>query len=267
MFQIVIVKKTIDHLLMSKISYFFIVFLFLLACKGYHTPDPVRIVGSQKEFQHFHATSNPLHFFVLENRKISFLDMKDSLTLNLTSALPLELDFEKVAGNKDTLFVQTADDLKIMHSDVSTWQEIGAIKDLKPCDSFLPLDKYIVVAKGNSICRTSSERPSFSVYNIEKPEVPVVADIVIITNSTGFKNYTLQRYQKTIFVTDPADGLTIYELSEVGKLVKLANYPTIKSERIAIFEAQKIAIAQTSAGITQYSLADLTKIKELSSVK
>jgi hypothetical protein len=250
---------------MSKSPYFFVILLFLLSCKGYHAPEPVRIVGSQKEFQHFHPTSNPSQYFVLANRKINFLDLNTPLTLNLTSVLPLEIDFEKVAGNIDTLYVQTASELKLMHLDASAWRELGAIGDLKPCDNFLTMNKFIVITKGNDVCRTSKEVPTITVYKSDSLEVPV--DRIIISSTLGTKSLTLQRYGKTIFLANPVDGLTIYEISATGKLIIISNYPQIKTDRIDIFETKKIAIIKTLRGITQYSLADLKNLKELGSVK
>jgi hypothetical protein len=250
---------------MSKKPYFFVILLFLLSCKGYHAPEPVRIVGSQKEFQHFHPTSNLSQYFVLANRKINFLNVNSPLTLNLTSVLPLEIDFEKVAGNTDTLYVQTASELKLMHLDASAWSELGVIGDLKPCDNFLTMNKFIVIAKGNDVCRTSNEVPTITVYNSDSLEVPV--DRIITSSTLGTKSLTLQRYGKTIFLANPVDGLTIYEISATGKLIIISSYPQIKTDRIDIFETKKIAIIKTLRGITQYSLADLKNLKELGSVK
>jgi hypothetical protein len=250
---------------MSIKPYFFVILLFLLSCKGYHAPEPVRIVGSQKEFQHFHPTSNPSQYFVLANRTINFLNVNSPLTLNLTSVLPLEIDFEKVAGNTDTLYVQTASELKLMHLDTNAWSELGVIGDLKPCDNFLTMNKFIVIAKGNDVCRTSNEVPTITVYNSDSLEVPV--DRIITSSNLGTKSLTLQRYGKTIFLANPVDGLTIYEISATGKLIIISNYPQIKTDRIDIFETKKIAIIKTLRGITQYSLADLKNLKELGSVK
>lgn len=250
---------------MSIKPYFFVILLFLLSCKGYHAPEPVRIVGSQKEFQHFHPTSNPSQYFVLANRTINFLNVNSPLTLNLTSVLPLEIDFEKVAGNTDTLYVQTASELKLMHLDTNAWSELGVIGDLKPCDNFLTMNKFIVIAKGNDVCRTSNEVPTITVYNSDSLEVPV--DRIIMSNTLGTKSLTLQRYGKTIFLANPVDGLTIYEISATGKLIIISNYPQIKTDRIDIFETKKIAIIKTLRDITQYSLADLKNLKELGSVK
>jgi hypothetical protein len=250
---------------MSIKPYFFVILLFLLSCKGYHAPEPVRIVGSQKEFQHFHPTSNPSQYFVLANRTINFLNVNSPLTLNLTSVLPLEIDFEKVAGNTDTLYVQTASELKLMHLDASAWRELGVIGDLKPCDNFLTLNKFIVIAKGNDVCRTSNEVPTITVYKSDSLEVPV--DRIITSSTLGKKSFILERYGKTIFIANPVDGLAIYEISATGKLIILTNYPQIKTDRIDVFETKKIAIIKTLRGITQYSLADLKNLKELGSVK
>lgn len=250
---------------MSKSPYFFVILLFLLSCKGYHAPEPVRIVGSQKEFQHFHPTSNPSQYFVLANRTVNFLNVNTPLTLNLTSVLPLEIDFEKVAGNTDTLYVQTASELKLMHLDASAWRELGVIGDLKPCDNFLTMNKFIVIAKGNDVCRTRNEVPTITVYKSDSLAVPVHR--IIASSTLGTKSFALQRYGKTIFVVNPVDGLSIYEISATGKLIIISNYPQIKTDRIDIFETKKIAIVKTLTGITQYSLADLKNLKELGSVK
>jgi len=250
---------------MSKIPYFFVILLFFLSCKGYFAPEPIRIVGSQKEFQHFHPTSNPSQYFVLANRTINFLNVNTPLTLNLSSVLPLEIDFEKVAGNTDTLYVQTASELKLMHLDANAWGELGVIRDLKPCDNFLTMNKFIIIAKGNGVCRTSNEVPTISVYKSDSLEVPVFR--IVASRSLVTKSFVLQRFGKTIFVADPIDGLSIYEISATGKLTVISNYPQIKTDRIDIFETKKIAIVKTLEGITQYSLADLKNLKELGSVK
>jgi hypothetical protein len=250
---------------MSKSPYFFVILLFLLSCKGYHAPEPVHIVGSQKEFQHFHPSSNASQYFVLANRTINFLNVNTPLILNLTSVLPLEIDFEKVSGNTDTMYVQTASELKLMHLDTSTWRELGVIGDLKPCDNFLTLNKFIVIAKGNDVCRTSNEVPTITVYKSDSLAAPVHR--IIASSSLGTKSFTLQRYGKTIFVANSVDGLTIYEISATGKLTLISNYPQIKTDRIDVFETKKIAIIKTLRGITQYSLADLKNLKELGSVK
>jgi hypothetical protein len=250
---------------MSKIPHFLVTLLFLLSCKGYHAPEPVHIVGSQKEFQHFHTSSNSSQYFVLANRTISFLNVNTPLILNLSSVAPLEIDFEKVAGNTDTLYVQTASELKLMHLDTKTWLELGAIGDLRPCDNFLTMNKFIVIAKGNDVCRSSNEVPTITVYKSDSLAGPVHR--MIASSSLGTRSFALQRYGKNLFVANPVDGLTIYEISSTGKLTIISNYPQIKTDRIDVFETKKIAIVKTLTGITQYSLADLKNLKELSTLK
>jgi hypothetical protein len=127
------------------------------------------------------------------------------------------------------------------------------------------MNKFIIIAKGNDVCRTSNEVPTISVYKSDSLEFPVFR--IVASRSLVTKSFVLQRFGKTIFVADPIEGLAIYEISATGKLTVISNYPQIKTNRIDIFESKKIAIVKTLTGITQYSLADLKNLKELGSVK
>jgi hypothetical protein len=71
----------------------------------------------------------------------------------------------------------------------------------------------------------------------------------------------------TISVLAKVSSYFSSEISSTGKLTIISNYPQIKTDRIDVFETKKIAIVKTLTGITQYSLADLKNLKELSSLK
>lgn len=243
-------------------SLLFIVAIFLVACNGYYAPQPLRILGSQKEFQHFHATSDSNYFFLTSEKKINVLTFTKQ-SVDLTGTVPIPQDFERIKGKKDTIYVQTATSIKLFKNGLNAWEEIASIDGVKACDDFVVLGKILLVAKGNGLCRGSSETRSVLVYDLSNPKLPLLKNTYGLSGTGIASTLQLATYQNNILLLSKEEGLMVFELSG-DKLIKISSNEALKGEKLTVFESKKIAFLATVNGIQQLTLKNLKNIQVLS---
>lgn len=183
----------------------------VLSCKKNEEDTQIEIISGNITYNSIIASEGD-NYFVLDQNKIRLLNIANPENLSITSTFPLtEIDFESIRGNKDTLFIQTAEGIRIYtlsSGETIDWQEVGVIEDVLPCDKFDVKYPYMMTSVRNSLCNFSENNTTeLRLYDITK------LDSVFLKSTVSTPEVLkVQKSANSGFYTLSADGkLTFHE--------------------------------------------------------
>ncbi|MFT6202985.1 MAG: hypothetical protein ACI9V1_000082 [Spirosomataceae bacterium] len=153
-----------------------------ISCKKTEQETQAEIITGNVTYNSL-IQSDGSDYFVLDQNKIRLLNLTSPNSLDISSTFPLtDIDFESVQGNKDTLYIQSANGLKIYvlkSDDTVRWEEVASIKGILACDKFDVKYPFLLTSVRNRTCNFSENATTeLRLYNIAKLDSVVLKTTV-----------------------------------------------------------------------------------------
>lgn len=219
------------------------------------SPSPFGIGGSMARFaiagnNLYTVTTSDLNVFGISNATSPSYSKKISMGWNIETIYPF----------KQKLFIGSTSGMFIY--DISNGNnpvQQGQFSHVQSCDPVIADDKYAYVTlRSGTTCNGFTNQ--MEVLDIADVSNPTLIKTYPMTNPHG-----LSKDGNTLFVCDGADGLKIYDASDIRNIQLVNTIPDI--ETYDVIAMGGVALVITSKGLYQYSYADLNNIQLLSKME
>jgi hypothetical protein len=201
------------------------------------------------------------HLYALNSGAIIPINISNLSELKKQEPKYLSWDIETIFPYKQNLFIGSSSGMYIMDvSDPGNPTHISTYQHIRSCDPVVVDDQYAYVT-----LRSGTECAGFTnqleVINIEDLATPQLVKIYPMTNPFG-----LGIDRSTLFVCDGADGLKIFDASDVNDIAShlIAHYNSIDAYDVIPMNDVLVMVGQD--GIFQYDYSTPSEIKLLSHI-
>jgi hypothetical protein len=221
---------------------------------GNPTGNSAGIGGSMARF-----TIASDHLYVLDNYKLSVVDVTTPSEINLKNSIQINSDVETIFPYNQNLFLGSQTGMHIY--DISTADDpkkISTFSHLKSCDPVVVEGKYAYVTlRSETMCNGIINE--LQVIDVSDLRAPRHLNTYQMTNPHG-----LGIDNNTLFICDGDDGLKIYDATDKGKIADnmKAHYKDIQAFDVIPFDDVAMMIGED--GLYQYDYSDMQNIRLLS---
>jgi hypothetical protein len=207
-------------------------------------------------------TINANHLYALDNGDVQTLDITQEDNPVVKGRTAISWDMETIFPYKQNLFIGSQTGMHILDiSNPASPVKISTYAHVRVCDPVVVQDTlaYVTLRSGN-VCQGFTNQ--LEVLNIKDLKKPTVLKTYPMTNPHG-----LGIDGSTLFICDGADGLKIYDASDINTIDKkqLAHYPFFHAFDAIPFNNVLMMIGQD--GIVQYNYENPKNIQVLSKIK
>ena len=218
------------------------------------TSSQAGIGGSMARF-----TINGDFLYGLDGANLDVVDVSEQSKPVAKNEIQLSWDVETLFPNKNNLFVGSRTGMYILDLNIPTQPTIvSQYSHLRSCDPVVVEGDYAYVTlRSGSACEGFTNQ--LEVIDISNLKMPTIKNTYQMTNPHG-----LGIDQGTLFICDGADGLKVYDASNVSAISanQLAHYKEINAFDVIPF--QQIAMVIGKDGLYQYDYSDIKNIKLIS---
>lgn len=215
------------------------------------------------------GTGGSMARFAIVNNYLYAVSMSELKAFNIATATNPQLESTQYIGwNIETifpynnhLFVGSQTQMQIFSLQTpNTPTEVGVLSHANSCDPIVVEGNYayITLRTGNTCNQGVNE---LRIVNVEDYTNPILLKTYPMTNPHG-----LGIDNGTLFICDGADGLKIYDATDINTLdqKQIAHYPNINT--FDIIPKNKVAMLIGEDGLFQYDYSNLKNVKLLSKI-
>ena len=219
------------------------------------SPSPFGIGGSMARFA---IAGNNL--YTVTTSDLNVFGISNAASPSYLKKLPMGWNIETIYTFKQKLFIGSTNGMFIY--DISNGNDPlqqGQFSHVQSCDPVIADDKYAYVTlRSGTTCNGFTNQ--MEVLDIADVNNPTLIKTYAMTNPHG-----LSKDGNTLFVCDGAEGLKIYDASDVRNIQLKHTIGDI--ETFDVIAANGVALVVTSKGLYQYSYADINSIQLLSKME
>jgi hypothetical protein len=212
------------------------------------------IGGSMARF-----TINGDFLYGLDGANLDVVDVSQQTQPTAKSEVALTWDAETLFPHKNNLFVGTRSGMYILDLQIPTQPTvISRYSHVRSCDPVIVEDDYAYVTlRSGSACEGfTNQLEVIDISNLKSPQ--------LVKTYTMMNPHGLGMDQGTLFICDGADGLKVYDATDIQKISDnlLAHYKNINAVDVIPF--QQVAMVIGKDGLYQYDYSDIKNIKLIS---
>lgn len=225
-----------------------------LSNSGASASATVGVSGSMARF----ALLNNYLYTVTDNA-LNVLNIATLLNPNLTNRVNLQWGIETIYPFEQNLFIGSTTGMFIYGtSNPNAPNQLGRFLHARTCDPVIADGNfaYVTLRSGGNCAGTSNQLDVLNMQNITNP---TLVKTYPLSNPHG-----LAKSGNTLFICDGAEGLKVYNASDVNNLSLLKTIGGIDAYDVIAFN--DIAIVVAKDGLYQYNYSDLSNIRLLSRI-
>jgi hypothetical protein len=220
-------------------------------------PSPSAGAGIGGSMARFTLSGN--HLYALDGSNLDIVDVTDQTNPKAKNEITLSWDVETLFPHTDKLFVGSQSGMFILDlKNPETPTTISKYEHLRSCDPVVVEGDYAYVTlRSGSACQGFTNQ--LEVIDIKEVKTPTIVATYAMTNPHG-----LGIDNGTLFICDGADGLKVFDASDVKTISQnqLAHFASIQSQDIIPY--QNVAMMIGADGLYQYDYTNIKDIKLLS---
>jgi hypothetical protein len=225
--------------------------------KAAFAPVPSSGAGIGGSMARFTLSGN--HLYALDANNLDIVDVTNATNPVAKKEFSLSWDVETLFPNSTNLFVGSRSGMYIL--DLKAPEEptiISKYDHIRSCDPVvIEGDNAFVTLRSGSTCEGFTNQ--LEVIDITDLKTPAIIAVYPMTNPNG-----LGIDAGTLFICDGADGLKVYDATDVTTISQnqLAHYSTVQA--LDIIPYQHVAMMIGEDGLYQYDYSNIKDIKLLS---
>lgn len=216
--------------------------------------SPFGVGGSMARFA---ITGNYLYTVTISD--LNVFGIQNPASPSFSNKIEIGQNIETIYPFKQKLFIGSNTGMFIYNiSDGAHPQKEGQFAHVQSCDPVIADDKYAYVTlRTGTACNGVDQLDILDITNIDNP---------ILVKSYAMNNpHGLSKDDNLLFICDGANGLKVYDASDVTKIKLLSVVSDI--ETFDVIAMNGVALVVTSKGLYQYAYADPEHLVLLSKIE
>ena len=203
------------------------------------------------------------HMYAVDSYQLYTLDLANPVNPTLTNSQGIGWMIETIFPRGDNLFIGSMSSMIIYDISIpSTPSYVSNFSHIVSCDPVVVEGNYAYVTLRNgegTICQNFTNQ-------LDVVDISDLSNPTLVTSYPMYNPHGLGIDNGTLFICDGAEGLKIYDASDVNNITSnlLAHYKNIKAFDVIPLNGVLMMIAED--GLYQYDYSDLNNITELSKI-
>ncbi len=199
------------------------------------------------------------YLYTVTDAQLNVFSISTATDPQLSNRVNIGWNIETIYPFKNNLFIGSNTGMFIYSTtNPSVPSKVGQFAHARTCDPVIADDKYAYVTlRSGSTCQGFSNQ--LDVLNIENINSPSLVKTYQLTNPHG-----LSKDGNTLFICDGADGVKIFNASNVNDIKQLKQIRSVDAFDVIAFN--NIALVVAKDGLYQFDYSNLENIKLLSKI-
>jgi hypothetical protein len=199
------------------------------------------------------------YLYTVTSEKLNVFNISTPIDPQYTNKVTIGWNIETIYPFKDRLFIGSSNGMFVYGTqNPASPNLLGQFAHVRSCDPVVADDKYAYVT-----LRSGSECQGFinqlDVVNIQNISTPSLEKTYPLTNPHG-----LSKDGNILFVCDGADGVKIYDASQVNNLKLLRHIKNMETYDVIAYD--NIALVVAKDGLYQFDYSNLSDVRMLSKI-